>query len=389
MSPPVSHRATAQALADVFATTAAQRDVDGGTPKIERDALRQSGLLALSIPASYGGLSANWQETLDVVRILGRADSSVAHVFGFHHLMLATVRLFGSERQWGPWFEKTASQQWFWGNAINALDERTVCRSHDGWREFVGQKSFCSGALDSEMILAQAVDPASRKRLIAALPTARSGISVAPDWDNFGQRQTDSGTVTFDGVRVEEYELLLDPGPMGNNFASLRPLISQLILTNLYLGIAEGAFRDARHYTLQDARPWYRANVDAASLDPYVLARYGEFWVGLEGTRVLADRAAAALDDAWSQGDGLSDRQRGETALAIATAKVSATETGLSLCTRMFEVAGARATHGALRLDRHWRNLRTHTLHDPLSYKIRELGEWALRHQYPTPGFYS
>jgi hypothetical protein len=52
-------------------------------------------------------------------------------------------------------------------------------------------------------------------------------------------------------------------------------------------------------------------------------------------------------------------------------------------------LAGARATHGELRLDRHWRNLRTHTLHDPLAYKIREIGEWALKRTYPTPSFYS
>jgi alkylation response protein AidB-like acyl-CoA dehydrogenase len=76
-------------------------------------------------------------------------------------------------------------------------------------------------------------------------------------------------------------------------------------------------------------------------------------------------------------------------ALAVATAKVAATEIGLNICTRMFDVAGARATHGALRLDRHWRNLRTHTLHDPISYKLREIGEWALTQRYPTPSFYS
>ena len=48
-----------------------------------------------------------------------------------------------------------------------------------------------------------------------------------------------------------------------------------------------------------------------------------------------------------------------------------------------------RATHGGLRLDRHWRNLRTHTLHDPVAYKLREIGEWALKQQFPVPSFYS
>ena len=42
---------TARQLAAEFALTAVERDERGGTPKAERDALRQSGLLALSIPS--------------------------------------------------------------------------------------------------------------------------------------------------------------------------------------------------------------------------------------------------------------------------------------------------------------------------------------------------
>ncbi|WP_240975281.1 acyl-CoA dehydrogenase family protein [Paraburkholderia aromaticivorans] len=380
----IAHR-----LAAAFAATAAERDAQGGTPKTERDALRASGLLALSIPEAYGGFGANWRLTMDVVRTLGRADSSIGHVFGFHHLMLATVRLFGSTEQWSAWFEQTARRQWFWGNALNPLDERAISRSHQDWREFSGQKSFCSGALDSEMLIASARDADTGTLLIAAVPTGRSGISVAQDWENMGQRQTDSGTVTFEKVRVENHEILADPGPLSTPFACLRPLLAQLILTNIYLSIGESAFNDARHYTLREARPWHAARVEKTAEDPYVLGQFGEFWVGLEAARVLTDRAAERFDTAWNRGAALTEAERGEVALAIATAKVAATETGLSICTRMFDVAGARATHGALRLDRHWRNLRTHTLHDPLAYKLREIGEWTLTQRYPTPSFYS
>ena len=45
----------AQRLAEQFAQTAAERDKTGGNPKHERDLIRQSGLLGLSIPAQYGG----------------------------------------------------------------------------------------------------------------------------------------------------------------------------------------------------------------------------------------------------------------------------------------------------------------------------------------------
>ncbi|MND85633.1 Dibenzothiophene desulfurization enzyme C [compost metagenome] len=75
--------------------------------------------------------------------------------------------------------------------------------------------------------------------------------------------------------------------------------------------------------------------------------------------------------------------------MTIATAKVAASRDGLEICSKVFEVTGARATQASVGLDRHWRNLRTQSLHDPLDYKLHELGEWALNGQLPTPTFYS
>ncbi|SEI46376.1 acyl-CoA dehydrogenase family protein [Pseudomonas sp. NFACC07-1] len=381
---------TARRLAAEFAETAVERDEAGGTPKLQRDAIRQSGLLALSIPTQFGGRGASWSETLGVVREFAKVDSSIAHVFGFQHLMLATVRLFSRPDQWQPWFEQTARKNWFWGNALNPLDTRTVVKTFDGWREFSGKKSFCSGASDSEMLIASAIDEsAGGKLLIAAIPSGRTGITLHGDWDNMGQRQTDSGSATFERVRVEENELLLDPGPLSTPFACLRPLIAQLHFSHIFLGIAEGALEEARHYTLKEGRPWFRSKAQHVSEDPYVLRHYGEFWVGLESVRLLVERAADQLDEAWHKGHALGAEERAQLALSIATAKVAAVRTGLDICSRLFEVTGARATHASLRLDRHWRNLRTQSLHDPVDYKLHELGEWALSQTRPTPSFYS
>ncbi|WP_335944147.1 acyl-CoA dehydrogenase family protein [Pseudomonas sp. G166] len=381
---------TARRLAAEFAETAIERDEAGGTPKEQRDAIRQSGLLALSIPTQFGGLGASWSETLGVVREFAKVDSSIAHVFGFQHLMLATVRLFSRPDQWQPWFEQTARKNWFWGNALNPLDTRTVVKTFDSWREFSGKKSFCSGASDSQMLIASAIDEgAGGKLLIAAIPSGRTGITLHGDWDNMGQRQTDSGSATFERVRVEENELLLDPGPLSTPFACLRPLIAQLHFSHIFLGIAEGALEEARQYTLKEGRPWFRSKAQHVSEDPYVLRHYGEFWVGLESVRLLVERAAEQLDEAWHKGHALGAEERAQLALSIATAKVASVRTGLDICSRLFEVTGARATHASLRLDRHWRNLRTQSLHDPVDYKLHELGEWALSQTRPTPTFYS
>jgi len=379
----------AAALARKLAETAVERDRRGGTAKAERDLIRSSGLLALSIPRAYGGGGGSWTATLAVVRQLARVDGSLAHLFGFHHLLVATVRLFGDETQWRAAYAGTVEHGWFWGNALNPLDTRTtIVRVSPREHAVEGTKSFCSGASDSDRLVISALD-ADRRLRIAAIPTARAGISIENDWDNMGQRQTDSGTVTFRAVRVEEAEVLQTPGPLGSVFASLRPCIAQLVLANVFLGLGEGALEEARAFTRTATRPWFTAGVASAGDDPYVLHRYGELWLGLAGARALADAAGEALDHAWSRGDGLTREERGACALAIAAAKVQSARAGLDVATRLFEVTGARATAARHGLDRFWRNLRTHTLHDPIDYKLRELGQWALADALPIPSFYS
>jgi len=380
---------TAESLAELFEQSAVARDRLGGTPKAERDLLRESGLLSLTIPQAYGGTGADWPTMMLTVRTIARADSSLAHVYAFHHLMLATVRLFGSAPQWENAYRTTARQGLFWGNALNPLDTRTVCTPGEGARTFTGDKSFCSGALDSDMLIVSARQHGQQRLIIAAIPSDREGIMILDDWDNIGQRQTDSGSVRFDRVRVEESEILLTPGPLGSVFATLRPLIAQLILSNIYLGIAEGAFRATKAYTCTQARRWLTSPAAEQSQDPYALERSGEFWLALESARLLNDRAAALLGDAWAEDEALSHELRGETAIAIATAKVAAIKGGMDITTRMFDVMGARSTTGRFGYDRYWRNLRTHTSHDPVDYKLRELGDWALNDVAPLPTFYS
>lgn len=384
------HLIRARQLAEGFSQTAAKRDRQGGTAKAERDQIRASGLLNLIIPREFGGHGANWVETLAVTREIAKADSSLAHVFGFQHLLLATVRLFARADQWQPWFEQTVRNNWFWGNALNPLDTRTIASKQGVEWRFSGSKSFCSGATDSDMLIASAIDPSQDNRLLlAAIPTERAGISLNNDWDNIGQRQTDSGSAHFDNVRVERHELLLEPGPLSTPFACLRPLIAQLLFANLFVGVAEGALQQAQQFTREQGRPWFRSSAKSASEDPYILRNIGELYAHLEASRALVERAAQLLDQAWQKAEALTPSERAELAIAIGAAKVVSSQQSLDLATRIFELCGARATHAGLGLDRFWRNLRTQTLHDPIDYRLKELGEFVLQQTPPTPSFYS
>jgi alkylation response protein AidB-like acyl-CoA dehydrogenase len=385
----VAVEAVAAALSEQLRSTASERDRQGGTPKRERDLIRASGLLSLSIPREYGGQGADFATVLRVVRRLANSDGSLAHVYAFHHLLLATVRLYGSREQWQEAYVRTAKEELFWGNALNPLDKNTRLVEDEKGYWIEGRKTFCSGANDSDMLIVSALRGNEDKLVVMAIPTTRGGIHPLGDWDNMGQRQTDSGTVVFERVTVKPSELLVSPGPFGNTFSGLRPCIAQLILANVYLGIAEGALREAKSYTLTERRAWPASHVSHPSEDPYVLQHFGNFWLELEAARHLLESAATELDSAWQSAEALTPEQRGNVAIRVAAAKVASTRASLDVTTHMFDVMGARATTAKLGMDRFFRNVRTHTLHDPVEYKLRELGEYALSGTFPVPSFYS
>ncbi|CAB1207400.1 acyl-CoA dehydrogenase family protein [Acinetobacter bouvetii] len=378
----------ARQLAAQFATTAAERDKQGGNPKHERDLIRQSGLLGLSIPQQYGGQGADWKTVFQTIQTIAQVDSSLAHVYGFHHLLIATVQLFAQAEQYAPWFEQTAKENLFWGNTLNPLDRRTTAEQiSESEYIFHGDKSFCSGSMDSDVLLCSGYNDAG-KLLIGVIPSTRDGVSFLGDWNNMGQRQTDSGTSHFEQVKIQHHELLLNPGPLSTPYSSLRPLIAQLIFVHIFLGVAEGAFETARQ-TVQSQKAWSKSLAEDAVHDPFTQKHFAEFYVQLEGVRLLAHKAVETLQQAWNIGEDLSAEQRGEVSIAIATAKIAATNSSLFITQNIFQVMGARATTAKLNLDRFWRNVRTQTLHDPIDYKYQEVGEWLLTGKVSDPSFYS
>jgi alkylation response protein AidB-like acyl-CoA dehydrogenase len=388
--PPVFDVADAvEALAEALGATAVARDKTGGHAAAQRELIRASGLLRLTVPLRFGGLGHNWQVFYRSVRRLAEADSSLAHVFAFHHLQVATVLLYGSAEQQDFFLQPTVDKGLFWGNALNPNDRRALAEADgDGFR-IDGPKSYCSGSVGSDQLTFSAWHAPSQSLLIAAVPSNRAGITIHGDWDAFGQKQTDSGTVIFDQVRVAAHEVLVRPGTVHSPRATLRAQLAQMILTNLYVGIAQGALSNGLAYTRSSSRPFPAAGVSQAVDDPYIQHRYGELSVKVAAAQALAELAAQQLDSAFAAGDGVTTDQRGRVAIAVAQAKILAHQAALDVSSQVFELTGASATKVSLGLDRFWRNARVHTLHDPVDYKLRDVGRHALLGEFPVPTPYS
>jgi alkylation response protein AidB-like acyl-CoA dehydrogenase len=227
--------------------------------------------------------------------------------------------------------------------------------------------------------------------VFAIVPSDQPALTFHDDWDNIGQRLTESGSVTIDGVRVPWAAAagFRDKVFTPRVYNTMNVPTIQLVFVSFYLGIARGALDEAADYTRTTTRPWLHGGHDHAVDEPYVLDIYGDLTAKLWAVEALADAVAVEALPIHRDPDVLTERERGAHEVRVAAVKARATEVALEITNQIFEVTGARATRASVGLDRFWRNVRTHTLHDPVAYKRREVGRWVLTAELPEPTWYS
>jgi alkylation response protein AidB-like acyl-CoA dehydrogenase len=381
--------AVASSLSQKLAETAVERDAKAGIPDVEVQLLRESGLLPLVVPKEYGGIGATWAEALKIVQELSKADGSIGQLYGNHLNLTALGHGSGTPEQKDRYYQQTAQNNLFWANAINTRDTRLKI-SPDGENFRVnGVKSFGTGVAVADLRVFSAVQDGAELPIFFVIPKDREGVVSNQDWDNIGQRRTDSPSFTFHNVLVKKDEIVGPPAPPDSVFATFGGIIAQLTKTYVYLGIAEGAFAAAKEYTSTQTKPWITSGVERATADPYILHHYGELWTELQAAIVLADRTAEQVQQAWEKDINLTLEERGEVAIAVFAAKAFATKVGLKITTDIFNVTGTRSTATKYGFDRYWRDLRTFTLHDPVDYKFRDIGNWVLNQELPVITQYS
>lgn len=380
----------ADRVAAELRATAAERDRANQPPRAEIELLRRNDLLQVQEPVEYGGDGLSYAQAAQLTRRIARGDTSIAHLVGYHYAQTRIARLFGTPEQADELSRRNAEQKLFWGGVQNPRggSSLVLTRDGDGFR-LNGRRSFASGASLGDYLSVTALYEG--ELVFISLPGGREGFKALGDWDNIGQRLTDSGGVEFQDARVERSEIL-GPDPItGRTFSPYQTLVTphwQLAFVNFYIGTAEGALEEALDWTRRYAAPWETSGVERAADDPYILQTVGELRSEIRAAALLADRAGEALQAALDTGPSLTAEQRAEAAVAVYEAKYLTTKVSLAAASRLFEIQGARATTSAYGFDRHWRNLRTHTLHDPVAYKAREVGDWTLNRRAPEFSLY-
>ncbi|MBX4957491.1 SfnB family sulfur acquisition oxidoreductase [Rhizobium lentis] len=374
--------ATARRLAAQFAARAAERDADRILPFAELDLLAQSGLLAITVPAQYGGLDVSNAVLAEITAILSEADGSIGQIPQNHFYILEALRTDGSEEQQRYFFGRVLAGDRF-GNALSERGTKTVGHyhtriTHDGpGYRINGRKFYSTGVLFADWITIFALDPEDRLTM-AFVPKGTEGVEIVDDWDGFGQRTTGSGTTILDNVYVSADSVVFHhkgferPTTIGS--------VGQIIHAGIDLGIARAAFAETLDFVRKKSRPWMDSGLDRASDDPLTIAKVGQIAIRLEAATALVERAGNKVDAAQVE---TTEEKVIEATLAVAAAKVLTTEVAIEASNTLFELAGTSSVQTSLNLDRHWRNARTHTLHDPVRWKYHVVGNYHLNGVMP------
>jgi len=374
---------TAAELAEEFRPGAAERDARRLLPHAELDRLSASGLLAVTVPAGYGGADVSARTLAEVFRLLAAADASLAQIPQSHVVYLEVLRRQGTTEQQAFFFAQALAGRRF-GNAQSEAGTRHVQdirtrleRRDDGSYLLTGVKHYCTGALFAHWIpvLARAEDGALH---VAYVPRDAPGLTVVDDWDGMGQRTTASGTVRLDGVPVPADRVV--PHHLTFTGPQLHGATAQLLHAAIDAGIAAGALAQAAEFVRTASRPWFESGCDTAAEDPLLIQRFGELAIRVRAADALLAAAAEAVDTARGN---LTDDTAAEASIAVAAAKVTAAEAAVETGSALFEVSGTRSALDSLNLHRYWRDARTHTLHDPVRWKVQHIGRHVLNGTRP------
>ncbi|WP_277960414.1 SfnB family sulfur acquisition oxidoreductase [Pseudomonas sp. RIT-To-2] len=372
----------ARALAQTLRQDSIARDRERRLPHDELALFSRSGLWGISVPKAFGGAGVSNVTLAQVVALIAQADASLGQIPQNHYYALEVLRANGSPEQQQRLYAEVLAGQRF-GNALAELGTRTahdrttrLSRDGDGYR-INGRKFYATGALYAQRIPTSVVDEQGVQQL-AFVPRASAGLEVIDDWSGFGQRTTGSGSVVFDNVYVEARDVV----PFQTAFERPTPVgpLAQILHAAIDTGIARAAYEDALHFVRTRTRPWIDSGIEKAVDDPLSLKTIGHLAIRLHAAEALLERAGEYLDRAQAQSTADSVAA---ASIAVAEARAINTEISLAAGSTLFELAGSQATLAEHGLDRHWRNARVHTLHDPVRWKYHAIGNYYLNDEKP------
>jgi alkylation response protein AidB-like acyl-CoA dehydrogenase len=385
---PLPGTSTLDALLARVAEGASERERDRVAPFEQIALIKEARLGAIRVPAAEGGDGATLRQLFEVLMALAEADSNVAHILRVHFSYVERLRDEPDAGRRARWIAVVNEGKIF-GNAISEQSGQAVGMgfetvltpdpSGEGFR-LNGEKFYSTGSLYADFTQIYASTPEDTIAAIT-IPVDREGVAILDDWDGFGQRLTGTGTTRLDDVRVEPDEVV-DYGSREDLMAApgIQGAFLQLYLQAVTVGALRAVRNDAVALVRRRRRSFSHAADASPTADPQILQVVGQIAADAFAAEAIVLAAAERIDAAAaSTVDGKPDSALAEAAqVAAAEAKVAIDSFAPRAATALFDAGGASATQAAANLDRHWRNIRTISTHNPTFLKASAVGDYLV-----------
>ncbi|PCE16424.1 monooxygenase [Microbacterium sp. SZ1] len=378
--------AARERLRPLFAEIAAgtvTREQSRSLPFAEVEALRAAGFGRLRLPVELGGDGLDWPSFAEILIELAAADSNLPQIFRGHIAYVEHVLASPPGARRDLWLDRLARGELVgnaWsenGAAAVGTNATRVSRRLDGTWRVDGRKFYTTGSIFADWI--DATVDLDGTTVTALIPRHQGGVSVSDDWDGFGQPLTGTGTAVFDDASVDEG----DVEPFTARFP-FQTAVYQLTLLSVLAGIAAAVERDTVAQVQARTRVYSHGSAARVADDPQVLQIVGEL------TATSATARALVLDVAREVQHAADSLGTPEAQDAVVAAELRSTHAQILLtdlvpraATRLFDTLGASAVRSGTALDRHWRNARTVSSHNPWIFKARQLGDHAVNGRVP------
>lgn len=387
--PSADYEALASRFRPVFARIAegaVARELDRILPFEQIQWLKDAGFGAVRLSREEGGQGASLPDLFNLLIELSEADSNVTQALRAHLGFTEDIVNLPVSPRRSLWAKRIAAGE-ISGSAWSEIGDASLegfstrVSEKDGRLVLNGTKYYTTGSLFADWIDVGATGKDGEGVGVAVRRHA-DGVTVVDDWDGFGQVLTASGTSTFKDVEIAAEDIVTDEQKFRYSAA-----FYQLVHLATLAGIGRAITNDVSRAVAERRRTYTNAAGPRSSQDPQVLQVVGRIRGAAYSASAIVLQAARSLQRAHDAHFG-NDPEVDDAANVIAELETAQAQTVVSnlildAATLLFDALGASAAKKPAGLDRHWRNARTLSSHNPRIYKDRIIGDFSVNGTLP------
>ncbi|HEX7866865.1 MAG TPA: acyl-CoA dehydrogenase family protein [Variovorax sp.] len=387
---PYEHPALAEKFRPIFqriADTALDRERNRQLPFEPITWLKEAGFGAVRVPVEHGGGGASIPQLFQLLIELAQADSNVPQALRGHFAFVEDRLNAPPGEARDVWFQRFVKGElvgnaWSEVGAIAIGDVITKISQKDGQWVANGRKFYSTGSIFADWIDLYARRADNNADVIAAVSTHQDGVVQHDDWDGFGQRTTGSGTSVYENARIDAENIF----PFETRF-KYQTAFYQLFHLATLAGIGRAIERDVAREVRNRQRIYSSGNAQHVSQDAQILQVVGQVSALVYAAQATALRATLPAQRAYEarlHDDEAAEKQANiDAEIESAQGQIVVSELVLRAGSDLFNALGASAASTSKALDRHWRNARTVSSHNPIVYKARIVGDWSVNGTEP------